>query len=269
MLKRLFLTVCAFSLLTTGILFADAKDYLAPEGSTFTFQVTAKGDNGGRTPILEPMDVDNYTETHTVKGIVSIYPKGKEGKELTDYEKYNASHIQITRPKVYDVVTNWYYAIVDNSLALYYQENSKGDREAYFHPEQFIFVHFPLEKGWSFKSKDETPFYLNLTETGISLASSYESKNYKKDNGVIETKIEAKKTVKTPAGTFECYPVTFVLKTDTGSFITAADTKITTTRCWAPDLGYFVTEDTHLFMDAMTNSEATIHKELTSYKLAK
>ena len=268
MLKRLFLAVCVFTFLANAILFADARDYLAPEGSTFTFQVTAEGDNGGRTPILEPMNVDSYTETHTAKGIVSIYPKGENGKELTEYGQYEASHIQIVRPDVYDVITDWYYGIIDNSLTLYYQENSQGDRQAFFYPEEFIIVHFPLEPGYSFTSSDETPFYLNLTNTGISIAPHYESSNYESDEGALETTIDGLRTVQTPAGTFECYPVTFVLTTDTGSFITAADTEITTTRCWSPDLGYFVTEDTHVFMNAMVDSEATIHKELSSYELA-
>ncbi|MDY6820400.1 MAG: hypothetical protein SVN78_02125, partial [Deferribacterota bacterium] len=121
---------------------------------------------------------------------------------------------------------------------------------------------------WSFTSEEETPFYLNLTETGISLAPHYESSNYEHDVGTAEARTEAMQTVQTPAGTFECYPATYVLNTSTGSFITAADTEVTVTRCWAPDLGYYVTEDTHVFMNAMVDSEATIHKELTSYELA-
>ena len=269
MLKTLFLVVCILSFLATSPLFADAGDYLAPKGSTFTFQVKAEGDNGGRTPLLEPMDVNSYEEVHISKGIESIYPRGKKGEQLTNYGKHDVIHIQIARPKVNDIISDWYYAIVDNSLSLYYQENSQGDKQAFFYPEQFITVQFPLKVGYIFKSEKKTPFYLNLVKTGISFAPSYESRNYEHDKGTIETKVEAKKTVQTPAGTFECYPVTFALKTNTGRFITAANTEITTTRCWSPNINYYVTEDTHVFMDATVNSEATIHKELTSYELAR
>jgi hypothetical protein len=268
MIKKMFLMIPLYAFLTIGLLYADSTYSVPPVGSTFTFQVTAKGDNGGRTPILEPMNVDSYTEIHTSKGIVNdFYPKGKKGEELTDYGPYDAFHVQITRPEVNNVITDFYFGVIDNSSTFLYQENSSGDRESFFEPEEAVIVHFPLKEGYTFTGK-EFSFYLNLTKTGISIAPKYESPDYKHDKGQVKTTIDGMKTVATPAGEFECYPVTFVLTTNTGSFITQAQTTVTTTRCWAPKVNYYVTEDTHVVMKAMVNSDATIKKELQTYKLA-
>jgi len=263
----IIVTMCI--MFSGGILMAQigADIGLPANGSTFTFNVKATGDNGGRTPILEPMNVDTYEEVHVFKGVIeNFYAKGKNGEDIKNVGPYDVAHFEITRPEVYDVVANWYYAIVGDSLAFYYQELSSGDREAFLTPEQFPIVHFPLEEGYSFSSDKMYPFYLNLPKTGISIAPRYESPNYTADEGKLEMSVGKMKNVTVGAGQFDCYPVVVKLTTDTGSFITAAQTEIVHERCWSPDLNYFVTEKTTVFLKALVNARATVEKELISYK---
>jgi hypothetical protein len=263
----IIVTMCI--MFSGGILMAQigADIGLPANGSTFTFNVKATGDNGGRTPILEPMNVNNYEEVHVFKGVIeNFYAKGKNGEDIKNVGPYDVAHFEITRPEVYDVVANWYYAIVGSSLAFYYQELTSGDREAFLTPEQFPIVHFPLEEGYSFSSDKMYPFYLNLPKTGISIAPHYESRNYTADEGKIEMSVGKMKKVTVGAGQFDCYPVVVKLTTDTGSAITAAKTEIVHDRCWSPELNYYVTEKTTVFLNALVDSKATIEKELISYK---
>ena len=240
---------------------------LPANGSTFTFNVKATGSNGGRTPILEPMNVNNYKEVHVFKGqIDNFYTKGKNGEDIRDVGPYDVAHFEITRPDVYDVVANWYYAIVGDSLAFYYQELTSGDREAFLAPEQFPIVHFPLEEEYSFSSDKMYPFYLNLPKTGISIAPRYESANYTADEGKVEISVGKMNNVTVGAGQFDCYPVIVKLTTDTGGGITAAQTEIVHDRCWSPEINYFVTEKSTVFLNAVIDQRATIEKELISYK---
>lgn len=271
-LKKLF--IFGVIILMWSILFIDnsiaqigVDANLPANGSTFTFNVKATGDNGGRTPILEPMNVDNYREVHVFKGVIEdFYAKGKNGEDIKNVGPHDVAHFEITRPDVYDVLANWYYAIVGDSLAFYYQELSSGDREAFLTPEQFPIVRFPLEEGYSFSSDKMYPFYLNLPKTGISIAPRYESPNYTADEGKLEMSVGKMKNVTVGAGQFDCYPVVVKLTTDTGSFITAAQTEIVHERCWSPELNYFVTEKTTVFLKALVNARATVEKELISYK---
>ena len=125
---------------------------------------------------------------------------------------------------------------------------------------------FPLKEGDEYF--DETNFYINVPKTGVFLAKKYTSKGTEADSITVNVKIGEKEMVSVKAGAFECYKITTILESHTGSFITAATTTITMERWWSPELGYFVKELSTVYMDALTNYKGTIEKELLEYNLA-
>jgi hypothetical protein len=240
------------------------KDYLPHENSSFKYEVKAEGDNGAMSPILHPF-AKSYNETHTYKGIIdSLYGKDRQNIDVTQVGPYKCAHFEIKRPELNDITTNYYYAIINTSLAFYYQENSKGSKQLFLSPEQLPIIIFPLRENLLFESKNWCNFYLSLLETGIALAPKYESGKLNVDECKLKFTVDNKSNITIGSKSYESYPITIELVTKTGSFMTKAKTTITIKRWYAPEIRYFVREEYNVFMDALIKSKGHVTKELTA-----
>jgi hypothetical protein len=238
------------------------EDYIPELNTSFEYEVDAEGDNGAMSPILHPF-ANHYNETHTYKGIAdNFYGKDRQNIDVTEVGPYKCARFEIKRPDIYDVTTNYYYAIMDSFLALYYQENSKGSKQLFLLPEQLPIIIFPLKENFFFESKKWCNFYLILTETGISLAPKYESGKLNVDECKLKLTVDNKSNIAIGSKSYESYPITIELVTKTGSFMTKAKTTITIKRWYAPEIKYYVKEEYNVFMDALIKSKGHVNKVL-------
>lgn len=238
------------------------ENELPKKNTSFIYSVKADGDSGAKSPILHPFS-DNYNETHTYMGVIdNVYGKDKNNENITNVGPYRCVYFTITRPDIDDVLTNYYYAIIDSKLCFYYQDNTKGSKQFFLSPNEMPIITLPIKESYSFESTNWTKFYLNLTETGISLAPRYESAKLESDQCKLSLNIEAKTNLTLNDKSYECYPINIKLITKTGSFMTKATTTIDIKRWYAPEIKYYIKEEYNVFMDALIKSKGTVKKDL-------
>ena len=236
--------------------------YLPATNTAFKYSVDAEGDNGAMAAILHPF-ANKYEEIHTYKGIVdNFYGKDRYNNDIVLTGPCKSALFEITRPDLDDVITNYYYAIIDSFLAFYYQSNSKGSRQLFLSPEQMPILPLPLKENYSFESKNWKKFYLSLIETGISLAPKYESSKIDVDECMLKISIHNETSIVIEEKTYRCNLINIELLTKTGSFMTKAKTSISIKRWYAPEIKYYVREEYNVIMDALISSKGSVNKVL-------
>lgn len=238
-------------------------DYMPPVNSTFTFHVVSVGD---KTATLSLWKLPGEsTEIHQYKGIVENVKGATKEKVIENSEPMTCALWMVTDPSDPKFYGNYYYAIKDNTLSYFLEKQSTGEINWYQSPLKAM--SFPLKVGDSWQGKCD--FYTNVPNTGDFLSPTYESKDLMSDSMEIKGNVEKKENITTDAGTFECYKVTTIFTTHTGSGLTKATTNITTDRWWSPNLNYFVKEHNAIEMKTMIGSRSgTIDKEVISYKIS-
>jgi hypothetical protein len=243
---------------------AGEETMLPPVGSTFTFNVKTTGDKGATASLWQDPGEGEHLETHQYMGEVEgIKGKTRSGV-IEDSKSHDCVWWKVTRPDKAGFYANFYYATEDNVLYYCLEEQSSGELKYY--PNPLTMLSFPLAVGD--KHQSNTTFYTNVPDTGISLARSYESPSTTKDTIKVTVTVDGRERVSVANETFDCYKITTVFESHTGSFITAATTTVTMERWWSTELGYFVKEYDTVFMDALMDSKGTVEKELVSYSLA-
>ena len=237
-------------------------DYMPPANSTFTFHVASVGD---KTATLSLWKLPGEsTEIHQYKGIAENVNGMTKEKVIENSEPMTCALWRVTDPSDPNFYGGYYYATKDNTLYYFLEKQSTGEINWYQTPLKA--ASFPLKVGDSWQGKCD--FYTNTPRTGEFLAPTYESKDLTSDSMEIRGTIERKENVTTDAGTFECYKVTTVFTTRTGSGLTKTTTNMTIERWWSPKLNYFVKEHNAIEMKTMIGSRSgTIDKELIGYKI--
>jgi len=237
-------------------------DYMPSVNSTFTFHVTSVGD---KTATLSLWKLPGESiEIHQYKGVVENVKGATKEKVIESAEPMTCALWRVTDPSDPNFYGDYYYAIKGNTLSYFLEKQSTGEINWYQTPLKA--VSFPLKVGDSWQGKCD--FYTNMPNTGDFLAPTYESKDLTSDSMEIRGTVEKEENVTTDAGTFECYKVTTIFTTRTGSGLTKTTTNMTIERWWSPDLNYFVKEHNAIEMKTVIGSRSgTIDKELTGYKI--
>ena len=211
---------------------ADEGVISPPAGSTFTFHVKNSGDKAATVSLWQ--EPGEHDEVHTYVGVVKNVMGKTKDKTIEGSEPYDCIKWAITRPDKPDFYANFCYAIENNVLYYYLEEQSSGELKYYVNPLKMISS--PLKVGDKYSGN--TSFYTNVPDTGVFLAKRYESPDVKRDSIKVDVSIDKKENISVGAETFECYKITTVFESHTGSFITAATGTITMERWWSPELGY-------------------------------
>lgn len=236
--------------------------YLPPVNSEFTFNVKSSGDKAATISLWE--EPGEREEIHQFMGIrEGVKGKTKEGV-VEDSEPRKCAWWRTTVPSNPNFYADFNYALKDNVLYYYREEQSTG--EAKYYLDCLKALSFPITAADSWT--DETTFYTYLPDTGVFLARTYESKDLTSDFITVKVTVDKKGSVLTPAGAFECYKFTTVFTSKTGKGLTKATSTITMERWWSPELNYFVKEHDSIYTDALMDYSGTIEKELTNYQLA-
>ncbi|HIH97590.1 MAG TPA: hypothetical protein HA346_01065 [Thermoplasmata archaeon] len=238
------------------------SEYLPPVNTKFTFHVKSSGDKVAITSLWEkPGERD---EIHQFMGIKEGVKGKTKSRVIEDSEPRTCAWWRTTVPSDQDYYADFNYALKNNGLYIYREEESTGGLRYYINCLKAVSFPITAGDGWA----DKTTFYTYIPDTGVSLSPTYESKGLTSDSIKVKVTVDKKENITTPAGTFECYKVTTIFTSYTGKWLTAATTTTTQKRWWSPELNYFVKERDSISINAVIDASGTITKELTNYQLA-
>lgn len=237
---------------------AEGGVLLPPKGSLFTYNVLVEGKKAATITLWE--EPGKRFETHTFLGIVKGWKPQIDGLSL-DIPPVDCIHWRVTRPAQKDYRADFYYALGESSIRLYFEQTSEGGMA--FYPDPLPVLEFPFKAEKAFFGK--SAFYLRMPDTGIALMHEYRSKDLESDTIEASVKMLEPGVVHVGAGAFQCMKTMSVFRAKTGRFLSSARTKVEMERFWSRDLRYFVKERARIRMDAMIDSEGTIERELVRF----
>jgi hypothetical protein len=159
-----------------------------PAGSTFTFHVKASGDKAATVSLWQ--EPGEHDEVHMYVGVIKNVMGKTKDKTVEGSESYDCIKWEITHPDKPDFYANFCYAIENNVLYYYLEEQSSGELKYYVNPLKMISS--PLKVGDKYSGN--TSFYTNVPDTGVFLAKRYESPDVKRDSIKVDVSIDKKET---------------------------------------------------------------------------
>lgn len=210
-------------------------------GTTLTYSVNVEGSTPSALVLWSRPG--KSTETLIYKGeIAQVEAKMKDDKLLA--KKGPCIWIHTENKEVKEATADHYYVIDKDGLRFFYRKNATGDFKAY--PSLPMWMPAQITPG--FQEKRDGGYAIYVRDSGVPILRTYLSPDGERDRAVVNTSVGEPKTITTPAGSWEAFPVTNLFEVTTGGGLRRVKTRTETTQWYSPDLRTIIQEVSSVHM---------------------